>query len=103
MDQIDSEWENLTNVQKREVNDRTDLLLNCFKSSPSFSVNFKYFMDQNIKKDDQLENERSVFKNIVDCLFFKLLELDAENNVCLRQFIHIGFNKCDNGTFMCFQ
>jgi hypothetical protein len=81
LESIDSNWEHLTNVQKKEVKDRTDLLLNCFKSSSSFLVNFKYFMDQKVQKEDHLGNQRFVFKNMIDCLFFKILELDAENTV----------------------
>lgn len=80
MEGIDSDWENLTNVQKKEVNDRTDLVLNCFKSSTSFCMNFKYYMDHDAQREDN-SGLRLVFKNMIDCLFFKILVLDAENTV----------------------
>lgn len=81
MNIIQSEWENLTNIQKKEVSDRTDLLINCFKSSSSFSINFKYFLDQHNQEDRHLGNEALVFKNMINCLFFKLLETDAQHHV----------------------
>ena len=91
---------NLTNVQKKDVSFRTDLLVGCFKSNTSFSLNFKYFMDQNAQCDQQLFYEKCVFKHVIDCLFFRLLEIDAINDVRCDFHSHTGYFGYNYRAFM---